>query len=105
MTQQNAALVEESTAAADSMSEQAQHLAQVVATFQLSDAQDAPLSRPVRTEQPRSKALAAIGRRGSVPPANYKKTGSVASLPVPAVSVKKPMAAATKQPEGDWETF
>jgi methyl-accepting chemotaxis protein len=35
MTQQNAALVEQSTAATESMREQAQRLAQVVATFQL----------------------------------------------------------------------
>jgi methyl-accepting chemotaxis protein len=36
MTQQNAALVEESAAAAESLREQAQRLAQVVATFKLS---------------------------------------------------------------------
>ena len=35
MTQQNAALVEESAAAAESLSEQAQRLAEVVGTFKL----------------------------------------------------------------------
>ncbi len=38
MTQQNAALVEESTAAAESLREQARHLTQSVARFQLGDA-------------------------------------------------------------------
>jgi methyl-accepting chemotaxis protein len=37
MTQQNAALVEESAAAAESLSEQAQRLAQLVATFRLAE--------------------------------------------------------------------
>jgi len=36
MTQQNAALVEESAAAAESLREQAQRLAQVVSAFRLS---------------------------------------------------------------------
>jgi methyl-accepting chemotaxis protein len=36
MTQQNAALVEQSAAAADSLREQAQRLAQVVSAFELS---------------------------------------------------------------------
>jgi methyl-accepting chemotaxis protein len=43
MTQQNAALVEQSAAAAQSLREQAQRLAQVVATFTLSGG-----SNPVR---------------------------------------------------------
>jgi methyl-accepting chemotaxis protein len=38
MTQQNAALVEQSAAAAESLREQAQRLAQVVSAFRLSDA-------------------------------------------------------------------
>jgi methyl-accepting chemotaxis protein len=37
MTQQNAALVEQSAAAAESLREQAQRLAQVVATFRLQE--------------------------------------------------------------------
>jgi hypothetical protein len=38
MTQQNAALVEESAAAADNLKEQAQRLAQAVSVFRLGDA-------------------------------------------------------------------
>lgn len=44
MTQQNAALVEQSAAAAHSMSEQAQHLAKLVATFTLTDSHPIPPS-------------------------------------------------------------
>jgi methyl-accepting chemotaxis protein len=44
MTQQNAALVEESAAAAESLREQAQRLAQVVSTFKLSATGGALLS-------------------------------------------------------------
>jgi methyl-accepting chemotaxis protein len=44
MTQQNAALVEESAAAAQSLSEQAQRLAQVVSNFKLSTARNSSLA-------------------------------------------------------------
>ncbi|ABD71157.1 methyl-accepting chemotaxis sensory transducer [Rhodoferax ferrireducens T118] len=64
MTQQNAALVEESTAAADSMSDQAQRLAQVVAAFKLSDTQNTPMSRPFRTEPVRIKAPSVLEHCG-----------------------------------------
>jgi len=65
MTQQNAALVEESTAAADSMSDQAQCLAQVVATFKLGDTQNTPMSQSFRTEPVRIKAPSALGHQKS----------------------------------------
>ena len=45
MTQQNAALVEQSAAAAESMSEQAQRLAEVVGTFKLGGAERTTLAR------------------------------------------------------------
>jgi methyl-accepting chemotaxis protein len=51
MTQQNAALVEESAAAADSLRDQAGRLSQVVQQFRLAGAADAPMLRhaaPVR---------------------------------------------------------
>jgi methyl-accepting chemotaxis protein len=47
MTQQNAALVEQSAAAAESLREQAQRLAQLVSTFRLADA-----SRSLRGQSP-----------------------------------------------------
>jgi methyl-accepting chemotaxis protein len=57
VTQQNAALVEEAAAAAESMQEQAVHLAQVVSTFRLDDAPTAPLRS--RAAVPAQRALAA----------------------------------------------
>ncbi len=45
MTQQNAALVEESTAAAESLKEQARLLAEAVSTFKLGEASDTRLAR------------------------------------------------------------
>eukprot|EP01041_Mallomonas_annulata_P025721 gene25722-46825_t len=65
MTQQNAALVEESTAAAASMRDQAQHLAEVVSVFNVGAAQTtrAPLAaRPapaVATSRPASARVTA----------------------------------------------
>jgi methyl-accepting chemotaxis protein len=47
VTQQNAALVEEAAAAADSMQEQAQSLTQAVAIFRLSSAEGAPHPSPL----------------------------------------------------------
>ncbi|MBD8529435.1 MULTISPECIES: methyl-accepting chemotaxis protein [unclassified Massilia] len=48
VTQQNAALVEEAAAAAESMQDQAASLAQVVSTFKLDDTAAAPASAPAR---------------------------------------------------------
>jgi methyl-accepting chemotaxis protein len=46
MTQQNAALVEQSAAAAESLSEQAQRLAEVVGTFKLQDGRTRQAGHP-----------------------------------------------------------
>ena len=69
-TQQNAALVEESAAAAESLKDQARQLVQVVSVFKLD-------ARVATEESPRAPAPAA-------------KTASVAS---PAMPVRKPVAA------------
>ncbi|HNZ90552.1 MAG TPA: methyl-accepting chemotaxis protein, partial [Acidovorax sp.] len=55
MTQQNAALVEESAAAAESLREQAQRLSQVVQQFHLADAGAGQLGR--------SRATASVPQR------------------------------------------
>jgi methyl-accepting chemotaxis protein len=47
MTQQNAALVEQSSAAADSLRDQAAALANAVSAFRLGDAQPVPAGRPI----------------------------------------------------------
>ncbi len=107
MTQQNAALVEESAAAASSMKDQAQSLAGLVATFKLSEQStgQAPLatrslhaptgptlaSKPASNPAPR-KPAASKPAQPAVKPAQ-------AALPKPAPA---PKAA---QSDDDWETF
>ena len=56
MTQQNAALVEESAAAAESLREQAGQLAQAVSVFKISAAAVTVQPRPTRDITPRASA-------------------------------------------------
>jgi len=111
MTQQNAALVEESAAAAHSLNEQAQHLAQVVAAFRV---EGSDKSAAVGARQP----AAAL-----VPPAQAPVRATVASPAAPArlaaaprkITAPRKIAApaagsapAKKAPaadEGEWESF
>jgi methyl-accepting chemotaxis protein len=58
VTQQNAALVEQSAAAAESMQQQAAQLAQVVSVFQVGGAADPAAGRPRGTRAPASTRLA-----------------------------------------------
>jgi len=66
VTQQNAALVEEAAAAAQSLQEQAGNLSQVVATFKLDDEDEKPaVAPPVVEARPLARAvpLAQLARR------------------------------------------
>ena len=123
MTQQNAALVEESSAAAVAMREQAQRLEQVVAVFNVGQ------DTPVRSAAP-GLAPAAMPAPRTVPsqpakplPAAAKPAGGVAAprtapalAPAqhpsaspaarkPAALPTKPQAVATAASDDDWETF
>ena len=68
MTQQNAALVEESTAASESLREQAHHLTNAVSQFKLQDgvasAYAAPA--PVATPAPAVAQVAQVARRSAL---------------------------------------
>ena len=66
MTQQNAALVEESSAAAMSMNEQAQRLAQVVAVFNVGQT-GMPSPRPLAASRPGAN----VARAPSPPPVRH----------------------------------
>jgi len=93
MTQQNAALVEQSAAAAASMSEQAGRLAQAVATFRVQAEQPAP--------QP-SARNPAPARQGAAPSAagtNRKSAVRVAATVAPA------RPAATTDSDAEWAAF
>jgi methyl-accepting chemotaxis protein len=109
MTQQNAALVEESAAAAESLREQAQRLAGVVGTFRLgAEAPAAPAvarpAPPTKAELPSLKqavsvADAVIHKAKTTPP---PKTANA----TPKAPAAPPTAVKTSPPSDDnWETF
>ncbi|MBV7535524.1 MCP four helix bundle domain-containing protein [Duganella sp. sic0402] len=90
VTQQNAALVEEAAAAAESMQEQSAKLADVVSVFKL----DASFTSPAL---PRAPARPALPRR---PVAVAAPKPATAAAPA-AQEKRKPVTAS----EGDWEEF
>ena len=100
MTQQNAALVEESSAAAAAMHEQAQRLVQVVAVFNVGSGA-AVAARPAAKAAmpaPQAKAGAASARPQIAKPAPKP----VAAAPARIASAKAPVAAGG---DDDWESF
>ena len=115
MTQQNAALVEQSSAAAMAMNEQAQRLANVVAVFNVGNAEQPVLARAAVATAPRAAVTAqpvatAQQRTAAVRPAQTHKPVAVAaaapSAPAPKLaSTAKSGTAASAQEEGDWESF
>ncbi|MFP5397520.1 MAG: methyl-accepting chemotaxis protein [Gammaproteobacteria bacterium] len=106
MTQQNAALVEQSAAAAESLRDQAQRLAAVVATFRVDGVAPAPapVPMPMPSSAPASAQVAAQAlqraRRPSAPPPD--RAGDRAAVdPKAAVATDRDAAAAA----ADWQTF
>ena len=130
MTQQNAALVEESAAAAESLREQASQLAQAVAVFKISGTAVTVSARPIRDITPRAKALP-HKRPQLLPTAKRAPALGNASAPGPvkkplalvntrsSIPLKKPIAVAatvksapakrvpvvSQAADADWETF
>ena len=120
-TQQNAALVEQSAAAADSLKTQALALVEAVAVFKLSNEgmgarsnANAPAPSPVKRPAPaqyrpavKSKISAAPAPRPSPSPAPSAAASAAASLPLtPAPTRKAPAPApAAAAKDDDWETF
>jgi len=112
MTQQNAALVEQSAAAASSMKDQAHRLAQVVATFKLDSASMPALQAPVRKPLARPavrKALAApppAAPRVNKPAIATRRPPTLTAPVAPAV-VKPRAAPVAAKPaaQDEWETF
>ncbi|MDZ7936834.1 MAG: methyl-accepting chemotaxis protein [Rhodoferax sp.] len=131
MTQQNAALVEESAAAAESLRDQAERMKQAVAVFKVAPGQPGVslATAPVRTAGPNTKPFKGAERRGAddkgeaarTAPAKPAAAGMSKPSPKPA---PKPPAAKTpptvvtakivpktsqvNTPAGgddDWETF
>ncbi len=121
MTQQNAALVEQSAAAAESLRDQASKLAGLVSGFKL---QGQAASRvPTRTAAPQAIAAPSTAKPAAPPrPAskqairpnaaakvpNKAPSKAAASRPTPPVAAPKPVTTPAATPAGsdsDWETF
>ena len=110
MTQQNAALVEESAAAAQSLREQADHLAQVVSMFKVDAASHgsvqpafsaARAAAPVQVPPPARKPAAPVAGAKTAPRIGAAPVAKPAAAEAPAA--RKPAAA--QGAEDDWESF
>jgi methyl-accepting chemotaxis protein len=96
VTQQNAALVEEASAAAEAMQEQAARLALVVSVFQINSVGTAPVRHIVAPVQPLASAKRAIAVAPRVAkPAKPAKPSQIAAAKVSAAS----------SAGSDWEEF
>ncbi len=121
MTQQNAALVEESAAAAQSLSDQATTLAQVMSGFKLVagpavSMSTAPSVPAAPHPQPSMRAPGSSAALAAAQPAARPAASSPTSKPPAAPAARAPQAtvapspapvmkAATTAPDADWETF
>jgi methyl-accepting chemotaxis protein len=107
MTQQNSALVEESAAAADSMREQAQRLAQVVSVFRLgNESAPAPAIAPVA---PR-RSEAPVPRKPAPTALTQVRPTSRSAVAAPKAAPRALASAPAARPapagdDKDWETF
>jgi methyl-accepting chemotaxis protein len=112
MTQQNASLVEEAAAAAQSLQDQAGELARVVSIFKLSEDEEqaqapaslAPAMAPVAPAAPRPAAVKRAAARPALKkPAATQPAAAEASAAEPAAAPAKPRKAAAVGDE--WEEF
>ncbi|MFT7721491.1 MAG: methyl-accepting chemotaxis protein [Roseateles sp.] len=107
VTQQNAALVEESAAAAESLRVQAGQLAETVSAFKL-DAVAAPAAKAAakRPQQPQPKAAAPAQPKAAATPAAPRPGARPAPAPTVAKAAPAPAPAlATTADDGDWTSF
>ena len=104
MTQQNAALVEEAAAAAQSLQDQASELAKVVSIFKLSSNSTVNIGKKPATSATVVAAQPAAKARPNVKPMQVKAkaTSSVKSLPPAPKPAPKKSAAVDNN---DWEEF
>jgi methyl-accepting chemotaxis protein len=115
MTQQNAALVEESAAAAESLKDQATRLAQVVQIFRIdglaSHASPSPspaastFKAPPRKLSTPARALSAAPRQPAIAQSRPAPAKKAAEPSRPALAKPTATATATSNSEGDWESF
>ncbi len=110
VTQQNAALVEEATAAAQSLDEQAARLRATVAVFQVEDGAAKPqAAKPAAARASRAAPSAARPSPAAARPAHAPQ--AAAAMPSAKKPAAKPVAAQAAAPlpvaagNDDWETF
>ena len=104
VTQQNAALVEESAAAAESLKVQAAHLAQVVSVFRLRAGEGADLAPAAAA----ANATQAARRPKSAPSLRMAAVSAGAAAPATAAAILDAPSAASRQPAeevDDWQAF
>jgi methyl-accepting chemotaxis protein len=97
VTQQNAALVEESAAASRSMEDQGQQLNEVVAFFHVTDAAPAIAAVPARREAPRREVAATVA-------AATKRVARAAAV-APVAGLATGLASATVDANDGWDKF
>jgi hypothetical protein len=114
VTQQNAALVEETSAASNSLQEQAHELAKLAASFKLgAGSANGPTHPPaarVRAQSPKANSVIGQDRRAIGSSTGTVATGRTATKPAALRSATpKPLAAPapklTAGSDQDWETF
>jgi len=110
MTQQNAALVEESAAAAESLRDQADQMTRAVAVFKVSDTVRAHSSQapPASRRPPAAARTAQVPARPSKPALAKPTAGPQPAKPLAVASNAKPTTKPTSgssASEADWETF
>jgi methyl-accepting chemotaxis protein len=111
MTQQNAALVEESAAAAESLKDQAQRLMQVVATFRLGGHAAAAPQQPAAAPKPAGAAATTAAPRKAAAPAPTAPASTAPALRAAAAAPAAPVAPATAPPatvpasDEEWTSF
>ncbi|KQY81324.1 methyl-accepting chemotaxis protein [Pelomonas sp. Root1444] len=108
MTQQNAALVEESAAAAESLREQSARMAEAISVFKLGGATHRPAPAPAVTFKPMATpkppaAPKSLAKPASTPPAP-RPAAQAKPTPAPAPT-PRPAPAPAAEADGDWETF
>ncbi|MDR7306497.1 methyl-accepting chemotaxis protein [Rhodoferax saidenbachensis] len=113
MTQQNAALVEQSAAAAESLRDQAERMKQAVAVFKVgavADSGQVLAVAPVRSNQPKATPFKGPERRSGQDNGPAARATAAPSARKPAAAAPKPTVHASTRvtPAGgdeDWETF
>ena len=110
VTQQNAALVEESAAAAESLKQQAQHLVDTVSVFKLAAGMgDFNTSATTATPRPVSKKPI-LSKPGPARPLTHANTTKAAPLklaaaPQSTTNTSASAGNAKSSDQGDWESF